>query len=222
MSAARASWLELEQHALGELDSSASQRVAAAIATDAATRQRHALIESERAERTLPPLPALAAAKPPRRWAWPWSLGFASAAAAAAATLLFLCRGSVPVGVADYPDRQLGIKGGGELLLGLVRERNGTIDHQPGGFSAGDRFKVVVTCSTAASVVGEVVVVQAGAAFFPLPTVDFECGNRTVLPGAFSLSGEHSATVCLVLMAAREANPDLDASRAACISLTAD
>ena len=195
------SWLLLEQYAFGELSDEARAKVTAGIASSVETRQCLELIR-EQEERALPPLelattagedppePALASL---RRW---WLGGGLVVAAGAAAIFLYLASGSQSPGAATTPDRRTTIKGGAEAVLGLVRERNGDISHDPTLFAAGDRFKVVITCSRESTLHGELLILQDGESFFPLAPVALECGNRSVIPGAFTLTGDTPAIVC--------------------------
>jgi hypothetical protein len=70
----------------------------------------------------------------------------------------------------------------------------------PQRFAPGDRFAVLVSCPESLQASWDLVVSQAGEAFFPLqPTAALQCGNRVSLPGAFTLSGEAPASVCVAL-----------------------
>ncbi len=194
------SWLLLEQYALGELEAPAAARVAAAVETDADTRACLDRIRAESAQ--LPPLVIPVEPERARRSAWlrGWraQLGV-TAAALAVATILILVLRPHRIGAPGYPERKIALKGGGELTLGLIRERNGAIDTEPTRFAAGDRFKVAVTCAPITPVHAELVVYQDGEAAFPLPSITIECGNRVVVPGAFRIDGDAPAAVCLAL-----------------------
>jgi hypothetical protein len=116
---------------------------------------------------------------------------------------------------------------GGELALELVRERGGDVARDPRSFASGDRFAVLVTCPPPASAHWELVVFQAGEAFFPLDsTQPLHCGNRVSLPGAFTLTGAQPAQVCVVLDAAiidratLSRGPDALPARHACTTVT--
>ena len=97
---------------------------------------------------------------------------------------------------------------GGEIALQLVRERGGDIAREPHAFSEGDRFAAAVTCAPPARVHADLVVYQAGETFFPLAAAELHCGNLVQLPGAFALTGQAPADVCVVL-----ANAPIDRSR---------
>ena len=127
-----------------------------------------------------------------------WSMAAAGVAVAVLA-LVVLGRGSQndPAG-AGWPAPRAVVKGGDVLVLGVVRERSGAITHDPSGFSPRDRFKLVITCEPGAEVMGQVVVYQDGEASFPLGEASRPgCGNRVAIPGAFRITGEGPAAVCL-------------------------
>jgi hypothetical protein len=159
----------------------------------------------------LPPL-AMPATKPARTW---WKLlvpAFALAAAAVIAIVVF--RG----GTDDAPVREnvVAIKGVGDVVLGTVRERGGVIREDVRSFAAGDRWKLVVTCppsATGAMLSIDVTVVEvAGSTTVDRPLVParIACGNRVVLPGAFSLNGPRANRVCAAI------GPDKDT---ACVTI---
>ncbi len=146
------SWLALERHALGELDAAAADGVSRHLDGCGACRAAMTAIDSDR-DRALPPLPDLTLARAARRRR-ALVAGTAMALAAAAALLLFWRdRGEQPM--------TAGVRGGDDLGLSLVRERDGDIAHDPRGFRSGDRFKVLVTCAAAGPVTVEVTVRQA-------------------------------------------------------------
>lgn len=124
--------------------------------------------------------------------------GFAAVAAAAAALLLIVqARPGNGPGFAPAPARTA-VKGG-ELAVELVRSGDG-IARAPTHFAPGDAWKVLVTCPPTLSGSVDVVVYQDERAYFPLSTSGpLHCGNRVALPGAFSLSGDAPAVVCVVL-----------------------
>jgi hypothetical protein len=159
----------------------------------------------------LPPL-AVPAAKPKREW---WKLfvpAFALAAAAVIAIVLFRGRGD------DAPVREnvVAIKGIGDVVLETVRERGGTIRENVRSFAPSDRWKLVVTCppsATGALLAVDVTVVEVGGSSAidrPLVPARITCGNRVVLPGAFSLTGPRANRVCAAI------GPDRDA---ACVTI---
>ena len=201
------SWLLLEQLALGELDPVRRRAVEAHLAGCAACRAARDHIEADSA-RPLAPLPELAVARA-RRPA-PRRLAFAAATLAAAAALLLLIRDRAPD---PSPDPSRGGAKGGELAVGLVRERGGEVAVDPTGFRLGDRFKVLVTCASPAEVDVDVAVHQAGGVDHPLERVRIRCGNQVPLPGAFRLTGDQPAAVCAIV-AGQRACADLAPERA--------
>ncbi|HEU5060737.1 MAG TPA: hypothetical protein VFU21_29605 [Kofleriaceae bacterium] len=178
------SWLRLEQHALA-----ADPAVARHLEECAACRGCFAAIAAD-GGRALPPLGdvALAAAARRRHRRRAGFLGTATALAAAAVVLLVV----LGRGREDAP----GIKGTGELVIRLVRERAGEVAMDPATWRPGDRFKVLVTCARRGEVEVTVTVEQAGEVFTPLAPARIRCGNQVALPGAFSLDGDQPATVC--------------------------
>lgn len=194
------SWLRLEQHALAP-----DPAVASHLEECAACRGCFAAIEGDRG-RELPPLGdvAVAAARRQRRRQVRF---FATAAALAAAAVLVLVVLARDGGIKNMP----GIKGGDDLVIGLVRERAGEVAMDPASWRPGDRFKVLVTCGLPGEVEVELTVEQAGEVFTPLAPARIRCGNRIPLPGAFSLTGDQPATVCARV-----------AGEAACMGLAAE
>ena len=202
------SWLRLEQLVLGELPAPVAPTVKAHLdACEACA----ACLASIRADQVvLPALPALPAEAPVRVPWWRRRLTWAIAgglAAAAAALLLFLRvpgreRRNV---VSELAGPQIRLKGGDVLVVGLVRERGGATTISPIDFAAGDRFKVIVTCSQATEVWADVMVLQpekAGApmvASYPFQPTRVTCGNHVPVPGAFTITGGGPASVCLAV-----------------------
>jgi len=182
------SWLELELFAIGRDD----QRIASHVAACPAC--RHCLDEIRGDLVALPPL-VVPQTPVARARAW-WSrLVPAIALAAAAVIALVLWRDRAPEAVREDV---VVVKGVGEVVLGVVRERGGVIREDVHSFGAGDRWKVVVTCppSAAASVEVSVTEVGATASDHPLMPARIACGNRIVLPGAFTLTGTRANRVC--------------------------
>ena len=187
------SWLRLEQLALGELAGADAAGARDHLEGCAACRAAFERIGADR--RSLRPLRLEA----PRRWLR-WGVAGSALVAAAAALLLFVMpREPIDRGpAAPRLSRTVAIKGGGELVVGLVRERGGRIDREPTHFAAGDRFKIAVTCSEPGRVELVPVVSQAGERFHPLgETVAVDCRNDTLLPGAFEISGADPARICV-------------------------
>jgi hypothetical protein len=203
---APASWLRLELHALGELSATEAAQVAADVARDPDSRRCLERIQADR--RALPPLPA------PRPGLWArvrpgLRLSWAPLAATLAIVLFLVVRGGESGPGAAIPGPRVQVKGG-DVAIALVRERDGVIAHEPTDFGAADRFKVLLTCPPDRRLQGEVVVVQADEAAFPLAPVDLACGNRVALPGAFRLTGATPAAVCFTFADEPLADRSLD------------
>lgn len=201
------SWLRLETFAAGRADPTIDDHVAACPAC------KHCLDEIRADLVALPPLTPPAT---PARRAW-WKLAipaFALAAAAVIALVLFRDR------AIDAPAREnvVAIKGVGDVVLETVRERRGVIRENVRSFAAHDRWKLVVTCPPSATgtlLAVDVTVVEVGAGpqtriDRPLPPARIACGNRVVIPGAFSLTGPRANRVCGAI------GPDRDT---ACITI---
>jgi hypothetical protein len=192
------SWLRLERYRLNELPAAEhadiERHLHACSACSACAAQLNAEVE-------LPSLPlavkgAVVARVRAARVTHLRRLAFAGVALTAAAALLLVLRPFAP-GL-EPPRRTLAVKGG-ELAIGLVRERAGNIARDPSAFAAGDRFKVLLTCPPTMQPFVDVVVFQSGHAFFPLHATRIEqCGNALPLPGAFALDGTTDALVCAI------------------------
>lgn len=193
------SWLRLERHAQdGGVDAAVRDHLAACAAC------ARCLDEIRGDLVALPPLPAPPAAAPARR-RLRWWLAPAMTCAAAAAVALVVWRGGAPgaPGARDLPalpalpEREaVSIKGIGEVVLGVVRERAGTVrDDDARTYAPGDRWKVTISCPPATAWI-DVTVHDAGQIDRPLPPARVGCGNRVALPGAFSLSGGRPIRVC--------------------------
>jgi hypothetical protein len=219
------SWLTLERYHLGELPGVERQRVEGHLEGCAPCRS---CLDQILADGVLELAPLPVAARPPApppRWRPRWALVGAGLAAVAALVLVTV----LPPSPTAPPPARIGFKGG-ELSLSLVRQRGTAILHEPTSFAAGDRFKVLVTCSPGSSPSADVVVLQGAQVSFPLARVkEVSCGNREPLPGAFSITGQEQAMVCLV---AGEPIPSrtrlaagglaaLPAGRSVCVSLEA-
>lgn len=189
------SWLALERHALGELDPARAASVSAHLVGCAACRAVLDQIEGDR--RALPPLAELALARARRRRRTGRALAAGSALVLAAAAFLLVVRErrGDPPGIASIK--------GGELAVGLVRERAGDVVHDPTSFRPGDRFKVLVTCAVAGPVSAEVSVDQDGS-IDRLPAAPIQCGNQVPLPGAFRITGSGPASICVEVAGRRQ------------------
>jgi hypothetical protein len=180
------SWLKLERHAAGQSDAAIASHVAACPAC------KHCLDEIQSDIVALPPL----AVPAPRRRSWWPRLVPAMALAAAAVIVLVLWRGRTE----QTPVREdvVMVKGIGEVVLSVVRERGGVVRNDVRSFAPGDRWKVIVTCPPAASATVDVTVTEQGAtrADRPLVPATIACGNAVVLPGAFTVTGRYPNRVC--------------------------
>lgn len=175
------SWLRLEELAMGVARAGVAEHVHACPAC------KHSFESITSDVVALPPL--VVPAKPvkaKRRW---WLVP-AYAACAAAIVLFVLWRSS--------GDARDAIKGG-DVSVGVIRERAGTIRDDAFTFAPGDRFKVVVTCPPRFRAWVDVAVVEAGAstADFPVEPAAIACGNRVVIPGAFVLTTLRPHRVCV-------------------------
>lgn len=188
------SWPRLERFASGGLDRAAAAEIAAHV--DACEACRACLDEIRADVVVLPPLPD-APVRAPARWVR-WIFGGGALALAAAAVLVLLVRGAAP---ATAPGARVAVKGAGEVVLSIVRERDGAIAYDPRTFATTDRWKVRVTCDPGPSIWADVVVYQAGAASFPLAPARIGCGNDVTLPGAFRIDARAPALVCVALSA---------------------
>ncbi len=199
------SWLRLELFASGTTDPT----IASHLATCPACTSCLAEIRGDLV--ALPPLAMPAA--PPRRAAWwTWLVPTLGLAAAAAIILLVLApwRGSSVKG-----EHVVAVKGVGDVIIDVVRERAGVIRDDVRTFAPGDRWKVVVTCPPAASASFGVGVIEQGATAIdrPLAPATLACGNRVVLPGAFELTGNRANRVCVTVTSAED-------SGRACVTIT--
>jgi hypothetical protein len=138
-------------------------------------------------------LPPLAIAAPPTPW-WRRLRWIAPAMAAAAAIVLFVVIRRP--GPEQRRDDVATIKGAGDVVLGVVRERAGTIRTDVRTFSPGDRWKAVITCAANTSVWVDVAVIDSHGADYPLGVVQVPCGNQIAVPGAFSITGSEVNRVC--------------------------
>ena len=199
------SWLRLESFALGAPDPAIATHVAACPAC------RQCLDHIRGDSVALPPLELPVA---PRRIRRRWWIAPVLAAAAAVVVLVALWR---PVPRGELASATIGVKGVGEVTLELVRERRGAIRYDARVYAAGDRWKVVVTCApsaTAPTVWLAVSVADGVTTDHPLAPAQLACGNRVVVPGAFTITGNRANRVCASLAA----EPGADAATA-CLTL---
>jgi hypothetical protein len=175
------SWLMHERCALGELGEAERAAVERHLSGCERCRQRLGLIQAD--ARPMPPLRAPHQARWARwtRWAWIPAL-------AAALGLLWLQQGG-----RTGPRAK-----GDDLVLTVVRERDGRVVEDVRSFAAQDRFHVLLTCPPGAEVL-DLVVLQGGQSYHPFDVGEpIACGNRVPVPGAFRLSGADPAQICTV------------------------
>ncbi len=185
------SWLRLEQHAMAR-----DAQVASHLEACEVCRGCFATLDAPI------PLPRLIIELPPRR-RWTWLAPSFALAAAAVIALVLWRRGG------ETPENVVAIKGGGELVLGVVRERHGAIAEDARAFLPGDRWKLVVTCPPAASTWLDAVVFDGGEPSYPLEPAHVTCGNRIVVPGAFTLTGAAPNRVCVRVSEERKGEGNL-------------
>jgi len=197
------SWLRLESFALGMPDPAIASHVAACPAC------RQCLDQIRDDVVALPPLVAAAHPHPARTtrpaWRRRWQAPAFAAAAAAAVLVLVLRRPAPPDGEATATVATIGVKGVGEVTLELVRERGGTISYDARGFAPGDRWKVVLSCPPGGAGTAmwiDVSVADGVTTDHPLAPAQLPCGNRVVLPGAFTITGARTNRVCASVAAA--------------------
>ena len=187
----RAEVVEIEQHLSG---CAICRPCLARVDTPVQLPELPAHLRGKRVESVRAPRAGVARRQARTRTRW---AAAASLIAAAAAALWLMPRSAGP-GL-EPPGRRLSFKGG-ELAIGLVRERAGSVARDPTQFRAGDRWKVLLTCPPPLRPHVDVVVFQGGEAFFPLaPAQPAACGNGFALPGAFALDGAAEALVCAVV-----------------------
>jgi hypothetical protein len=203
------SWLRLETFALAPNDPDIDAHVAACPAC------KHCLDEI-RGDAVALPAFVVPARRPRTRW---WV--FAVPALAAAVIALIVLR--------PRPEPELGnvatIKGVGEIVLGVVRERDGVVRDDVTTFATGDRWKVEVTCAADRAAWIDVAVVELGATQpdLPLAPARVACGNKVVVPGAFAITGGKPNRICVRVaadLAPRRALPVAGEPDVACVTVT--
>lgn len=201
------SWLRLELLALGASDPAIAAHLAACPACARCLDQIRGDVVA------LPPLaipaPGHVARAVRRRWLVP---AFAAAAAIALIAVLVRPRPAPPDELAPGT---IGIKGVGEVTLELVRERAGAIRFDAARNAPGDRWKVVVSCPPSAAAWIDVSVADGVTTDHPLAPAQIACGNRVVVPGAFTITGARPNRVCARVAAAQGAEPGT-----ACLTVT--
>lgn len=179
------SWLLLERYALGELSPDERKDVEARLARSEVDRACLAEIMADQSE--LPPLASVSTITSARARKRPWLAWSAAVCAAAAALVLVLQKPA-------RDDLDEHVKGA-DVALRLISDRQGD---DPTQFSAGERFKVQVTCPPKLSGSLRLIVAQGTELFEPLARdASFRCGNLAPWPGAFALDGSGAADVCV-------------------------
>src|SRR5262249_4643036 len=107
------------------------------------------------------------------------------------------------------------VKGIGEIVLAVERERGGVVAEDAQTFAPGDRWKIVVTCPPDKHAWIDLVVLDGDRVDHPLAPARIACGNRAVVPGAFELFGAHANRVCVAL--GTDEPPPRDATPDACV-----
>jgi hypothetical protein len=103
------------------------------------------------------------------------------------------------------------------VTVELVRERAGAIQLDARRYAAGDRWKLVVTCPPSAAAWIEISVAELAGANqprdatrgvrplvidTPIAPGPIRCGNRVVVPGAFTITGHAANRICARITAA--------------------
>lgn len=203
------SWLRLETFASGR---TADPTIASHLAACPACAHCLHEIRSDLVALPMLAMPDLA----PRRASWWTWLVPALGLAAAALVLVILAPWR---GTTAKREDVVAVKGIGEVIVDVVRERAGVIRDDVRTFAAGDRWKIVVTCPPAGSASFAVEVTDSGTGEIdrPLMPATLACGNRVVLPGAFTLTGTQPNRVCVTITNAL--GRDRDSGRA-CLTIT--
>jgi hypothetical protein len=213
------SWPRLEQFALDPGDPAIAAAIAEHLAGCAVCRGCLDRIRGDAV--ALPPL-VVPDAPPRRAWRRWWPAPVLAAAVAAVALVV--------VRPPPRADDRVAIKGIGEVALELVRERAGVISYDAHRYSPGDRWKLVISCPPAAASPGpgrdlapmlaiDVSVADGVTVDHPLAATRIACGNRVVVPGAFTVTGDRVNRVCARIAAiADRAAPDPGAGTA-CVTL---
>jgi hypothetical protein len=186
------SWLRLEQFAANRADETIASHVNACPACARCLDEIRADVVA---------LPPLAVPVVPARRPW-WHFAVPALALAAVAFVVVIIRPR------EQRDDLVRVKGVGDVVLGIVRERAGVIRDDATTFREGDRFKIVLTCPPTASAWIDLDV----SGDHPLPATQISCGNKVVVPGAFHLTGTAANRICVRVAA--DAAPDADAPRA--------
>lgn len=186
------SWLRLEMFAAGR---PTDRETGAHLASCSSCQS---MLEEIRRDLVALPVLVMPAAAPRRASWWTWFVPALGLAAAAAIALLILAPWR---GTTERREDTVAVKGVGEVIIDVVRERAGVIRDDVRSYAVGDRWKVVVTCPPAGSATFAVGVTESGRAEIdrPLEPATLACGNRVVLPGAFTLNGTQPNRVCVTI-----------------------
>ena len=207
------SWFVLEQYKLGELDASAANDIESHLLhCPACTEVFEYLKKDEVLLPSLPTrLPKTAPVRADNRRPFAqvaWIIAAASLAAAAAAMLVL----NLPIrtSVSVPPARRIAAKGGA-LSLSIVRLRGDSALENPTQFDNRDRFHLLLTSPFEKEMPVKVVIFQDDEAFFPyLESLTVSPGNQRAIEGAFMLSGDKEAAVCVMVGPLLPTNRELE------------
>lgn len=175
-----ASWLDLEQYAIGELAPAVVVELEAHLDGCAACRaDMHTILDDRR------PLPRLASRSRWRSW---WALAPAGLVAAAGALMV--------VGAGESEERRKG----GDVSISLVVQRGAEIVENPRFHIAGDRVQAMLTCPDSGTPEAwQWVVFEGDAMGVSVGSGRVDCANDLLLPGAFEVTGDADVEVCVAL-----------------------
>lgn len=179
------SWMRLEQYVLGDLAEPEQREVHAHVGGCPKCQRFLGVIEGD--ERPMPDLVV-----PSRRPPWGWlSVG----GLALAALALGVLRAGPDVQHLPGPERRVK---GGELAVGLVRERDGAVQENPWGYRSGDQLRVRVTCPPGPREV-RLEVREGELAPQVLAEGWLDCRNQVPVGDPFVLTGHRDVAVCVTL-----------------------
>jgi len=192
------SWLQLELYHLEELAAQQAAKVDRHLSTCAVCRQYLAFIEKDHC--TLPSIEVT------RRFSLidfirskRGQLTVLATASAVAILAVLVVPETLEQRGADPSAREIVSKGGEPGLTVISQRPIGTVEN-PDSFLPGDVFSLLATVPGRGEVQWDVVVFQGGEVYFPLTNTEpVRTGNRVPLPGAFRLTGDSPATVCLLI-----------------------
>lgn len=176
------SWYTLERYVLGECEPDEALALEETLAHDPNV---SAILDAIRNDhRSVPPL---LIPTPQRANNRVWSMG----------TLLLAATMLLVTGVRDTEPTDEDWKGG-DATLEIVRLRDGVQTVSPSSVAPGDLLGLRLTCPKGPVDV-DIVVFHGGEVAFPIAPATIECGNRTPLPGAFSVDSPGDLSVCATL-----------------------